>query len=151
MKLYLDKTFPQIYEALNNVSEISKQVSNEVGLDPTTVELALIRASQLNQCATCLSVHIPRALQAGLPQQKIDLLPSWREARDTYSDEDRAAIELAETITLLPPREKNSKAAQRAAEVFSREQVAALEWSIILINAYNRISIMSEHPVRKAR
>ncbi|WP_124054599.1 carboxymuconolactone decarboxylase family protein [Arcanobacterium ihumii] len=146
--LYLDKAFPQVYEALNKASEVSKQVSREVGLDGALTELAIIRASQLNRCSTCLSVHIPRGLKAGLPQQKIDLLPSWRESRGVYSDEEMAAIELAETITLLPEGKKNGDAGRRACEVFSREQVAALEWSIIMINAYNRISIMSEHPVR---
>ena len=38
-----------------------------------------------------------------------------------------------------------------ATEVFSPEQVAALEWAIILINSYNRISIGSGHPPAGAR
>jgi alkylhydroperoxidase family enzyme len=29
---------------------------------------------------------------------------------------------------------------------FTEEQVSALEWAIVLINAYNRISIGSGHP-----
>ena len=37
---------------------------------------------------------------------------------------------------------------EAAAEVFSDEQLTAIEWTIVLINSFNRISIASGHPVR---
>lgn len=33
-----------------------------------------------------------------------------------------------------------------AADVLSTEQISAIEWSVILINSFNRLSIASGHP-----
>lgn len=117
----------------------------EVGIDTQLVELAYVRASQINGCAACLSVHVPEALKAGVSQEKLAVLPAWREI-DVFSQKERAALDLAEELTSLPSLQRNGDAAVRALEVFTDEEVAALEWAIILINTYNRISIASGHP-----
>lgn len=148
-KLYLDQACPAVYRSLNGTTEELSKVYETAGLDRSLIELVLIRASQLNRCPTCLSVHVPKGIAAGLSQRKIDLLPSWREADGVYSDEELAALELAETITLLPAHQRNSAAMDVAKKVFSDEQVAALAWAVILIGAYNRLSIFSQHPPAK--
>lgn len=117
----------------------------EVGIDTQLVELAYVRASQINGCAACLSVHVPEALKAGVSQEKLAVLPAWREI-DVFSQKERAALDLAEELTSLPSLQRNGDAVVRALEVFTDEEVAALEWAIILINTYNRISIASGHP-----
>ena len=143
---YLDKFYPQVAKAQNNVITQLKKVYPEVDLGRDLVELCMVRVSQINGCAACLSVHVPAARKAGVHQNKLDVLPAWREIPDYFTEQEYAALELAEEITTLPPGRRHADAAVRACEFFAEEQVAALEWAIIHINTYNRISIMSGHP-----
>lgn len=142
---YLDKFFPDVYKALGRVNVELRRVYREVDLSDDLLELALVRASQLNGCTACLSVHVPRALKAGVSQEKVDVLASWRET-DAFSPAERAALDLAETMTLMPAGIRKAEAPLKAMEIFAEEQVAALEWAIIMINSYNRLSIFSGHP-----
>ncbi|GAB3945044.1 carboxymuconolactone decarboxylase family protein [Corynebacterium tapiri] len=142
---YLDKIFPDLYSALGKVNGQVKRLIKEVDLDPALVELALVRASQINGCAACLSIHVPRARRLGVAETKLDILPSWRET-DVFNLEERTALELAEHITLMPAGVRKADAAVDALQVFAEEQVAVLEWAIVMINSYNRLSIMSGHP-----
>lgn len=146
---YLDKFFPELYKAMLAPGKILKDIYPDVDLDPQLIELVLVRVSQINRCATCLSIHVPQARREGVSQRKLDILPAWRDAGDLYNTFERAALELAETLTLLPEGQQNSQAAVTACQVFAEEQVAALEWAIIRINAFNRISIASGHPPLK--
>ena len=143
---YLDKFFPEVYKAMLAPGQLLEKIYPEVDLEPELIELVLTRVSQMNRCATCLSIHVPAARKAGVPQRKLDLLPAWREARGVFDDREQAALELAETLTELPQGERNSQAAITACEVFAEEQVAALEWAIVSINAFNRLSVASGHP-----
>lgn len=145
---YLDKFFPEIYASLVKVRNEVRKLYAEVDLDPKLAELVFVRASQLNRCTTCLSIHVPQARKIGVDQRKIDLLPAWREARDVFTAPELAALELCESLTLLPEAEINNRAAIVACTALAEEQVAVLEWSIIMINTFNRISIASGHPAR---
>lgn len=128
------------------VTKASRSASRQAGLGKDLLELVNVRVSQINGCVACLSVHVPQAEKADVPKNKLGLLPAWREAT-VYSREERAALALAEDITLVAaPNSKRSKAARRALNCFTEEQVAALEWAIYTINTFNRISIYADHP-----
>ena len=146
---YLDKAFPEVAAAMEEVTRRLKPVYEQVGLPASLIELVCLRASQMNRCGTCLSVHVPRALQAGVSQLQIDVLPSWREDTELFTPQEKAALELTEHITKLPEGIRNSSVGERAQTFFTEAQVAALEWCAIMINANNRISIASHHPIRK--
>ncbi|USR79348.1 carboxymuconolactone decarboxylase family protein [Arcanobacterium pinnipediorum] len=146
---YIDVEMPSVYNAMEGVAVALGSAFDEVELDRNFVELAYVRASQLNGCSTCLSVHVPRALSVGVTQQQIDLLPSWRHAKKVYSDAEKMVIEMAEVITRLPEDASYEDLLSRAREFFTKEQLVALEWGIIAINAFNRVSVVSQHPVRK--
>lgn len=143
--------YPEVFKAQGKVIGQLRKVYPEVDLSEALVELVSVRVSQLNGCAACLATHVPGALKAGVEQDKLDVLPAWRELLGYFSEQEYAALELAEEITLLPRGNRHSEAARKACGVFAEEQVAALEWAIIMINAYNRISIMSEHQPRSNR
>lgn len=145
---YLDKFFPDVYKALGRVNVELRRVYKEVDLSDDLLELTLVRCSQLNGCTACLSIHVPRARKAGVSQEKLDALPSWRET-DAFSPSERAALDLAETMTLMPAGIRKADAPRKTMEIFAEEQVAALEWAIIMINSYNRLSIFSGHPPAK--
>lgn len=88
-----------------------------------------------------------RRCAAGVDELKIDLLPAWRDAQ-IYSEQERVALALAEALTC--PHELDLARAQAAASAcFSTEALAALEWVIVVINSFNRVSIASGHPPRR--
>ncbi|QGU08046.1 Carboxymuconolactone decarboxylase family protein [Corynebacterium occultum] len=142
---YIDKFFPEPYKAMLNVTKTLRKIYPDVDLGEDLIELINVRVSQINGCGTCLSLHVPQALKAGVPQWKLDVLAAWRMVED-FSKQERAALELAESLTLLQEG-KGHTAGLKACEVFAEEQVAALEWAIVTINAFNRISIASVHPL----
>lgn len=146
---YIDKFFPEPYKALLDVTAKLRKIYPEVDLPTSLIELVNVRVSQINACGTCLSMHIPQALRAGVPEWQLDALPAWRMVYE-FDEKERAALELAESLTLLGEG-KGHTAGLAACEVFAEEQVAALEWAIVMINAFNRVSIASAHPLLKPR
>ena len=60
-------------------------------LEPSLIGLVEIRASQINACANCINMHTAEARKQGETEQRIYLLPAWREA-PCYTDRERAAL-----------------------------------------------------------
>ena len=140
----LDRTQREVYKQFIRTAVASREASGEAGLEESLLELVNVRVSQLNGCAACLATHVPAARKAGVSQDRLDLLPAWREL-DAFGDPERAALRLAETLTRLDDAEERVAATSAAADHFSDEQLSALEWTIVLINAFNRVSIASHH------
>lgn len=149
-KTYIDRIHPDIYKSLNATVRTARKTYEQVGLPQSLVELVNVRVSQINGCPTCLSIHVPAARAAGVDTLVLDLLPSWRQdSSATFSAEQCAALQLAEALTQPFPGAGPVSVEQAVAEAcreFDDEQVSALQWAIVLINAYNRISIGSSHP-----
>ena len=57
-------------------------------------------------------------------------------------------LAVAEAATSLPLSEDSAADLESAAFVLGAEAFAAAEWVAATINLFNRISILSEHPVR---
>lgn len=70
------------------------------GLEESLMELVKIRASQINGCAYCLSMHTAASRKNGETEQRIYLLDAWRES-PLYSERERAAVGWTEALTLL--------------------------------------------------
>ncbi|MFD5869007.1 carboxymuconolactone decarboxylase family protein [Corynebacterium sp. NPDC060344] len=136
-----------IYKALIKVAGESRQYAADSGIDRALAELINVRASQLNGCVACLNQHLPQAREAGVSEQKLDLLPAWRES-ELYDDRERAALSLAESLTLMPSHAERQRAYSFAARHLGDAEIAAVEWTAIAINAFNRVSIASGHQVR---
>jgi len=106
-----------------------------------------MRASQLNGCAFCLDLHSREARASGIPQQKLDVLPAWRESA-LYSEREKALLAVSEAATRVPLTEDAHADLEGARAVLGDGGFAAAEWVAVAINAFNRVSILSEHPVR---
>ncbi|MBX6745582.1 MAG: carboxymuconolactone decarboxylase family protein, partial [Acetobacteraceae bacterium] len=65
------------------------------GLEHSLLELVKIRASQINGCAFCLHMHVRDARKAGVSEDKLAVLPAWRES-PLFSERERAALEWTE-------------------------------------------------------
>lgn len=147
MRPYLDKAEPEVWQAASAYSAAVSLAAAQHGLSGQELELIKVRASQLNGCSFCLDLHSRQARQAGITQQKLDLLPAWRET-DLFTDRERAVLAIAEAGTLLPLNDDSEADLVGARGVLGDDTFTAAEWVVVTINAFNRISILSEHPVR---
>ncbi|GEE03048.1 alkyl hydroperoxide reductase AhpD [Gordonia spumicola] len=146
-RVSIDKQSPAVYKQLVAVSAAAKQAAEDAGLDRRLVELVNVRCSQINGCAFCLSLHHEAAVVAGVTEQQIAVLPAWREAPLLFDDQQRAALDLAESATELPSTEDADCAYERAADILDAAQISAVTWVAVAINAFNRVSIMSRFNV----
>lgn len=148
MRPYLDKVIPEAWKAVGATSLAIAQAARDHGLSPEESELIKVRASQINGCAYCLNLHSEEARAAGVPQQQLDVLPAWRETT-LFTERERAALAVAEAATLLPLTEDAQADLAGARHVLGDEAFVAAEWVTAAINMFNRISILSQHPVRE--
>jgi AhpD family alkylhydroperoxidase len=146
-KLFIDKQSPKAYRSMSAVATEVAATAQAAGLDPLLVELVNIRISQLNGCGFCLDLHVRRAVNNGETPQRLAVLPAWRDV-DLFTSTERAALALAETITTLPDHGERERERTCARDELTPDQFSAVSWLAITMNAFNRISIISGHPVR---
>lgn len=145
--IFLDKQHPAAWRALNGLGLKAKEAMLEAGLDSKLVELLNVRISQINGCAYCLDMHVADAVKSGESTQRLAVLPAWRDT-ELFLDRERAALALAESVTVLPDARTRELEEDYAREHLTDEQYSAVCWLAIAMNAFNRVSITSQHPVR---
>ena len=110
------------------------------GLEASLVELVKMRVSQINGCGYCLDMHSKDARAAGETEQRLYLLPAWREA-PFYSARERAALEWAEAVTRVAGNDLPDELYARVREQFDEKSLVELTLAIIAINGWNRMAI----------
>src|SRR3954466_12010289 len=108
--------------------------------------LIKLRASQINGCAYCLDMHSKDARAAGETEQRLYCLSAWREC-PFYTDRERAAMEWTEAVTLIADTHVPDDVFDRVRAHFNDKELAALNFAVIAINAWNRIAITFRAPV----
>jgi alkylhydroperoxidase family enzyme len=95
-----------LYRALANAPEMLRaylKLSWGLRLDADTPralrELLILRGAQVAESEYEWRHHVRMARAAGVPDQQIDALHDWRNAGDTFSAPERAALALAEDVT----------------------------------------------------
>ncbi len=116
------------------------------GLERPLLELVKMRASQLNGCAYCLDMHSKDARAAGESEQRLYVLPAWREA-PFYSPRERAALAWTEALTLISATDITDELYAATREHFSEKELVDLTMAVITINGWNRLSIAFRSPV----
>lgn len=144
---FLDKVLPDVWQAAVAFSSAVRAGAAQGGLSVQESELIKVRASQINGCAFCLDLHSREARRSGVPQQRLDLLPAWRETA-VFGERERAVLAVAEAATRLPLSEKSIADLSGARSILGDDAFVAAEWVAATINTFNRISILSGHPVR---
>lgn len=97
-----------------------------------------LRVSQLNGCAYCCGIHIEEARKLGIPQEKLDLLHIWHEAK-CFTNKERAAFDWCESITCFEKYFENTK--ERLFTYFNEREIVDLTACISIMNALNRLAI----------
>ncbi|MRH87041.1 carboxymuconolactone decarboxylase family protein [Nocardia sp. SYP-A9097] len=147
-RVWMDKQTPEVFHALNSVATAVRNAAAAVDLGRAVLELVNVRVSQLNGCAYCLDVHFRAARDAGVSTQQLAVLDAWQRSPQLYSEQERAALIVAETVTALPDEHRIQREYAAARQHLSDDQMSVLIWAATTIGAFNRVSIMSGHPVR---
>jgi len=119
------------------------------GLEKSLIELVKTRASQINGCAYCISVHTADARKQGETEERLYLLNAWRES-PLYTERERAALAWTEAVTLIAETHAPDDLYEDVRAHFSESETVNLTMLIGSINAWNRlaISFRAIHPVR---
>lgn len=139
------RTAPAVYAAM---LALGKAV-DDAGLEKELTELVKVRASQINGCAYCLQLHLDVARKAGVPQAKLDLVATWREA-GAFSARECAALAWTEALTDVARQGAPDELHAQVAAQFPGAQLAFLTTAIATINAWNRIAVALRFAPRPA-
>ena len=142
-RLEFAKASPEAYKAMLALSKYT----NECGLEHSLLELVKTRASQINGCAFCLQMHTREARKAGETEERLHLLPAWREA-PLYTPRECAALAWTETLTLVTECHAPDAVYEEVRAQFSEEETAKLTLAIAVINSWNRIAVGLRFPIR---
>lgn len=110
-------------------------------------ELLKIRASQINGCAFCLDMHVSTARQEGESDRRLAVLAAWREAPGMFDERERAALKLTEAVTLIGEEGVPEDVRLRVEAAFDDREIAALVFTIVSINAWNRLAVTQVLPL----
>ena len=134
---------PQAYQPMLEFERLLADAE----LDHIHREMIKIRTSQLNGCAYCLNAHTKDALKYGEQPQRIFVLTAWREARNWFSDEEQAILELTEEITLISQHGVSDAVFDNAVKLFGEKTTAQIILAIVTMNCWNRLAVgFAKHP-----
>jgi AhpD family alkylhydroperoxidase len=134
---------PEAMNVLQSLGALTKQ-----GLPEKLLELVHLRASQINGCSVCVDMHPKIARKLGETDERLFAVSAWRDA-PYFTDAERAALALTESVTRLADREDPVPDAiwNEAAKHFDERELATLVLSIATINVWNRLNATIKMPV----
>jgi len=141
-RLDLYTSWPEGYKAMAAFD----RVVADSGLDKGLLELVKMRCSQINECAYCIDMHSKDARALGESEQRLYALSGWRET-PFFTDQERAALALAEAITLVSQTHVPDDVVEEARRHFPEDELVKLVFAITVINSWNRLAITSRLPV----
>jgi len=135
---------PGAMDALLSAAKVGKDAAAKAGVPISTLDLVETRSSQINGCAVCLDMHTRAAKKHGITEPQLHTLVAWRDS-PYFDDAQRAALALAEAGTRLADRPGDfpDEVWEMAAKHFDEPALAALVLNIALINAWNRLNVIT--------
>ncbi|HKW89939.1 MAG TPA: carboxymuconolactone decarboxylase family protein [Candidatus Acidoferrales bacterium] len=127
-------------EALHATQELGKS-AEESGLDPKTLGIVHLRASQINGCSVCVDLSY-RYKKPGETEERLAAVAAWRDA-PYFTDAERAALALAEAVTRMSDRSNPvpDDIWNEAKRHFDERELAALILWIATTNVWNRVNV----------
>ena len=112
-----------------------------LGVSAETIEMVNLRASQINGCSVCVQLHSNSLRKEGTSDERIVAVAAWRDA-PYFTDAERAALELTETVTRLADRGDAvpDEVWEEAARHYDEQGLSALLIAITAINVWNRLN-----------
>ena len=109
-------------------------------MDRTLALLVDIRASQLNNCAFCLDMHVKEAKLHGESELRLHHVTIWHES-SLFSPKERAALAWTEALTRIDAKGVSDEVYEQAREQFTQEELAELTFRVTSINGWNRMNV----------
>jgi AhpD family alkylhydroperoxidase len=108
----------------------------------STIDLVHLRVSQINGCSFCLDYGWKAARKEGETDERLFAIGAWREA-PYFTDDERAALDLAEAITRIADRSDPVPDAiwDEAARFFDDRGLMAIVLASALTNLLNRVNV----------
>jgi AhpD family alkylhydroperoxidase len=112
------------------------------GVPAATLALVHLRVSQVNGCSACVHGGVAQMRKAGETDDRLATVAAWREA-PFFTDEERAALALAEASTRLADRSDPvpDEVWDEAASYYDEKRLAAIVLEIAITNLYNRLNL----------
>ncbi|MFH0246475.1 carboxymuconolactone decarboxylase family protein [Streptomyces sp. HK10] len=112
------------------------EVISKVGVPQTTLDLVRLRVSEING----RTYTFPDKAQE--VDERLLLVASWR-TESCFDEAERAALEMAEAITLMtdPQDMASDEIWGEASQYYNDEQLGALVMHIGLVNLWNRVNV----------
>ena len=130
---------PEIFETI--IAHMDA-VLNTGTLSKALKELVIVRTSQCNRTPYCLASHTAICKRLGWTDAQLEALKDAGNAH-TFTDAEKAAIHLAETMTLYP-HGYTEEDFQRLRSFYSEGEVVELMAAIGLFNYFNRFNDLLE-------
>ncbi len=127
---------PEAFGAMRALESVVRQGT----LEGSLLELVRMRVSQMNGCAYCIDMHSKDARAAGETEQRLYALSAWRET-PFFSGRERAALDWAETLTLIANEDVSDELFSKVRGAFSEEELVGLTLAVVAINGWNRFAI----------
>ena len=127
---------PEAIGAMRALEDVVRQGT----LGGSLLDLVRMRVSQINGCAYCIDMHSKDARAAGETEQRLYALSAWREA-PFFSERERAALDWAETLTLIANEDVSDELFSKVRGAFSEEELVGLTLAVVAINGWNRFAI----------
>lgn len=129
----------QAPELIKKMSDLSMAVKSS-SIEQKLHDLVQIRASQINGCAFCLDMHVKEAKIHGESELRLYHVAIWRES-NLFAPRERAALAWTEAVTRLPEGGIPDELYERVRGQLSEKEITDLTFSIMVINAWNRLAI----------
>ena len=109
-------------------------------LEAELIHLVKIRVSQINGCGFCQHMHTAEARKDGERQERLDVLPAWREM-PCFSPRERAALAWSEALTQVAQGGVSDVLYADTLAHFSTAELVNLTAAVVTINSWNRIAV----------
>jgi AhpD family alkylhydroperoxidase len=112
------------------------------GVPLRTLQLAELRAAQINGCSVCVDMHCRDLKKAGETDERIFGVVAWCD-NPSFDEAERSALALAEAITRLSDRSDPvpDELWREAREHYDERALAALILAIAQMNVWNRLNV----------
>jgi AhpD family alkylhydroperoxidase len=117
------------------------------GVSAKTLQLAELRARQINGCSLCVDLHSRIAKTESETDERLFAVAAWRESA-LFSDAERAALALAEALTRISDKPDPVPDAlwQEVNRHYDERSLSALLLAIAGVNVWNRLNVATRQP-----
>jgi len=128
-------------DAMQAIIKLNQATRNSA-VPGATLELAHLRASQINGCSSCVDAGSRQAKGAGETDERLFAVAAWRDST-RFTDAERAALALTEAVTRLSDRADPvpDDVWKQARQHYDEPALAALILSIAITNVFNRLNV----------